>query len=124
MDLRNTHPVRCASILVSTIALLLPGCADLAPPQDCHSAPVPPRNAALGEAQRERVLTQAWSGKTRADLEREWGPPWQVLRVPGCEQPPSTVVLVFKSDDPRVRCVDAFVVQTDEKQTILSYVCR
>ena len=73
---------------------------------------------------RERLLTQAWAGKSRAELEREWGPPWQVLSVPGCEQPPPTIVLVFQPGDPLVRCVDAFVVATDEKQTIVSYVCR
>lgn len=124
MGLSSTHMVRSASILVLTIGLLLPGCADLAPPQDSASVPLLPRGAALGEAFRERVLTQAWTGRTRTELEREWGPPWQVLRVPESEEPPPTLVLVFRSDDRRGRCVDVFVVLTDERQTILYYVCR
>ncbi len=76
-----------------------------------------------GGGMRESQLGQIWSGRTREDLEREWGRPSFVLNLPGFPEP-TAIVVVFVGKQDNAGCIDAFVVQLDDARTISSYVCR
>lgn len=76
-----------------------------------------------GAGLREFQLGQRWSGRTRDDLEREWGRPSFVLNIPGFPEP-KAIVVVFIGKQDSAGCIDAFVVQLDSAQTISGYVCR
>lgn len=76
-----------------------------------------------GGTLREHQLGLAWTGRTRGDLEREWGAPSFVLDVPGFPDR-TAIVVVFIGKQDAAGCIDAFVVQLDHARTIEGYVCR
>jgi hypothetical protein len=100
------------------------GCADLG--DAAVGARASAQVAQRGRALRERDLGRRWAGRTREELQREWGEPAFMLNVPG-DRRPSSYVMVFVDRDARGGCIDAFVVLDGDGADdgrIWTYICR
>lgn len=110
-------------LAVAAVCLLGSACADLG---DTSGPRATALAAQRGRALRERDLARRWAGRTRDELEREWGEPAFKLNVPG-ERQPASYVMVFVDRDRQGGCIDAFVVlqnESTEDERIWTYICR
>lgn len=112
-------PIRALG-LAGAAAVLVAACAREAAPVTRPVTHWPVQTHSRDE--RERVLQQAWIGRTRKDLVSSFGPPALVMSVPG-ERWPETIILVYRNRDPAGGCIDAFVV-LKESSEIWNYFCR
>jgi hypothetical protein len=110
------HSMR-ALILACSAALLLAACA-----RGPAAAWSPAAAHTHSRDERERLLQQAWIGRSRTELVASLGPPSLVMAVPG-ERWPETIVLVYRNRDAAGGCIDAFVV-LKESAEIANYFCR
>lgn len=105
-----------AVLLVASMAV---GCAGLDP--DLHRRRA--AEASRLQLERERTLSSTWVGRTRAELVREWGSPAGETAAPGRRLPHPTLLFYFDRDAAG-GCIDSFLVERDERETIVAYVCR
>ena len=95
---------------------VLAGCS---PGPRWEAAPEPQR--AL-RAERERDINAAWLNQPVRALMERWGPPRQLLDIPGGGNPPG-FVLVYPRDTAS-GCVDTFAAAYGPVTRVRSYQCR
>ena len=98
------------------LALLAVGCS--IDPKGAD-APEPPR---ASRAVREQQINQQWQNHTLRELVDRWGPPRQLLDIPGGGNPPGSVIVYPR--DPATGCVDSFALTHGEVTRVRSYSCR
>jgi len=100
------------------LALLAAACAT-----DPRWAIAPqPEPVRVSRAARERQVNDAWQNHTMRELVDDWGPPRQLLDIPGGGSPPG-FVLVYPRDE-GTGCIDAFAVMVGDVIRVRSYQCR
>jgi hypothetical protein len=100
----------------AALAWLAAGCS-IDPRWQGAPAPLPTSRMA-----RERQINDEWQNHTLLELIDRWGPPRQMLEIPGGGNPPG-FVLVYGRDEGS-GCIDAFAVMYGPVTRVRIYQCR
>ena len=81
-----------------------------------------PEPVRASRAERERQINAEWQNHTLRELVERWGPPHQMLNIPGGGNPPGFVLVYLR--DEGSGCIDAFAVAYGDVTRVRLYQCR